>query len=613
MKPSLILRTLPYLRWEQIFYRPLRMAQFRAYGAWSGLTARWRRDDIPAPAPAAGLTDMLREVFDNSFPHLSACDAVSAGRLRDLAEGKFTFLNRPLTISRPDWNQRYDSHLWNYQFHYFGYVVPAARAFVKNDAESSWGRCRELIESWIDEARPGRSDGWDAYPVSVRVVNWLYAYTLVERHEKDQRFLDKWRGSIYRQLDFLSSHMELHLLANHLLENARTLTLGGLFFADDPGGRRWLELGEHRLWREFAEQVLDDGGHYERSPMYHALALAGFLECFALLQAFRRRRNIAWTSHSASDITKKLRAMARFLEVMTWPDGTLALFNDAANTGESRPLPILDTAEKIVGHDLEPQAPVFPETGYYAWFSADDGDRIVVDCGEPAVDYNMAHAHCDILSYELWLRGRPVVVDSGTHGYGGDPFREYCRSTRAHNTVMFDGLEQSEVWGTFRMARRAEIRGAEVRSGEHTWDFRGSYAPYHDKAMRHERSIRRNESGEWLIEDIFDERNPRTRLADSFIHLHPGVRARRSQTTEMAIECEFADSPGDVFLVIEPFGARSLEIIEGAQAPAQGWYFPEFGVAWPAQAIRLQYTASAGQAFGYRMRPASFVYAAPVS
>ena len=28
------------------------------------------------------------------------------------------------------------------------------------------------------------------------------------------------------------------------------------------------------------------------------------------------------------------------------------------------------------------------------------------------------------------------------HGYDGDPYREYVRSTRAHNTVMISGGEQ---------------------------------------------------------------------------------------------------------------------------------------------------------------------------
>ncbi|HZS06215.1 MAG TPA: alginate lyase family protein [Blastocatellia bacterium] len=601
MKLSLLLHTLPHLRWEQVFYRLLRTAQFRAYRALPRLAARWQMTEGRAPEPAAGAVETIREVFESSFAHLNTPLEWHDEKLSSLVAGKFTHLNRTLTIPAPDWNERYEGHLWNYQFHYFGFAVPCARVLVGRGDERAWRRCRELIESWIDGARIGASDGWDAYPVSLRVVNWIYAYALVADREADRKFLGKWRASIYQQLDFLSSHLELHLLANHLLENAKTLVIGGLFFAEDPKGGQWLERGERLLWREFAEQVLEDGGHYERAPMYHALALAAFLECFALLDAHRAKRSIAWGNISPGEIRKKLRAMARFLEAMSYPDGTLALFNDSANTEEARALPLLEAAARVVGSDPEAHSPVFPKTGYYCWFSPDGGERIIVDAGPPAVDYNAAHAHCDLLSYELWLDGRPFIVDSGVHGYGGDRFREYCRSTRAHNTVVFDGREQSEVWGTFRMGRRAEPGAVGVRSDEQTWEFRGSYTPYHDRGTFCERSIRRTDRGQWIFEDLMDELMPYTSCAASFIHLHPDVRARKISDDSLAVECR----AGALTVVIEPFGAKRVRIIEGEDEPIQGWYFPEFGIAKPSQTICFEYLIKEEESFGYKIsRPA---------
>jgi uncharacterized heparinase superfamily protein len=105
---------------------------------------------------------------------------------------------------------------------------------------------------------------------------------------------------------------------------------------------------------------------------------------------------------------------------------------------------------------------IFARAATLPGFSEDANERVVVDAGPPSATYNTAHAHCDLLSYELWLRGRPLFVDSGVHGYDGDKFREYARSTRAHNTVVFDGREQSEVWATFRMGARARVLKAEV-------------------------------------------------------------------------------------------------------------------------------------------------------
>src|SRR5262249_36260406 len=149
----------------------------------------------------------------------------------------------------------------NYQLHYFHFTVPCVRALVERNDERSWRVCPSLIESWIEKARVGRRDGGGAYPPSLRVVDWVYAHTLVIAVCKDLPFLERWRSSIYRQIEFLSHHLEYHLLANHLLKNIKALLIGGLFFER----RDWTARGERLLWREFREQVLEDGGHYERS------------------------------------------------------------------------------------------------------------------------------------------------------------------------------------------------------------------------------------------------------------------------------------------------------------------------------------------------------------
>jgi uncharacterized heparinase superfamily protein len=600
-KAKLIWHTLPHLRWEQVVYRPLRVLQFRAYKILPQLASRWQKLPAKAPEPAAGITETIHEVFENSFVHLNRPLTEFEDRLTELSAGKFTFLNRTLTIVQPDWNKRYDSHLWNYQFHYFNFAPLCARTLIERGDRKTWLHCRRLMESWMDTARIGLSDGWDAYPVSLRTVNWIYTYALLaartDELKSDAAFFQKWRAGIYQQLDFLSHHLEKHLLANHLLENAKTLVIGGLFFADDERGKEWLKAGEQLLWHEFAEQVLEDGGHYERAPMYHAQALAGFLECFALLEAFRTRRSLQWSDADKSAIAAKLRKMAEFLERLSYPDNTLALFNDSANTDETSPQLLLESARRILRGENTGVISVFPQTGYFCWISKDGRERMIVDAGEPSVDYNAAHAHCDLLSYELWLDGKPVIVDSGVHGYGGDRFREYARSTRAHNTVMFDGQEQSEIWGTFRLARRAEVLSVEAASEETTWKFSGAYRPYYDQQMIHERFIGRTTTGEWIIEDALQGDKPRR--AASFIHLHPDVQAKLTDSGAIIIECRREN----LLVTIEAFGIEKAEIIEGAENPIQGWYFPAFGKAVPSKTICLTYHAQPGKLYGYRLRP----------
>lgn len=590
LNPLLLFRTLEHLRWEQLVYRPLRAAQFRLYKRFPGLAVRQVETEADAVTVSAQTIQVIRQVFADAFAHLHTPPADDEQKLSDLQNNRFTFLNRSLTLDSLDWNRRYGNHLWNYQLHYFDFAVWCANALVKRRDAGGWRTCRQLIESWMNTAHVGQSDGWDAYPLSLRVVNWIYAYALVEKNESDE-FLARWRTSIFRQLKFLHRHLEHHLLANHLLKNAKALVIGGLFFEN----KDWLSEGEYLLWREFDEQVLPDGGHYERSPMYHAQTLADFLECYALLiacgHAPRNENNEA-----------KLRAMAGFLEALSQPDGTLALFNDSANTIATRPL--LEAARRIVNWTGEFSAPAFPQSGYYLWQSPHGSEarreKIIVDAGVPSVAYNTAHAHCDLLSYELWLDGHPFIVDSGVHGYGGDRFREYCRSTRAHNTVMFDGREQSEVWSTFRMARRAEAINAEAHGDAETWSFRGSFVRF-DGAVVHERRIHRSAEGEWAIADI--ARQGDVSSADSFVHLHPDVGVIKIGRTA------FLCSHGYKQMLIEAFAdegvAISAQVITGCDAPIQGWHFPDFGIAQPSATIQFHYQVGCGDAFGYRIKAAS--------
>jgi hypothetical protein len=307
---GLTLRTLPYLRWEQVLYRPWRLAQFRLYRALPRLTARWASADKDSPNLSPHFLATFQQVFEQ-WAHLCVPLHEKAVRWAELLDGRVTFLNRTLKLPQPDWNRRYESHLWNYQLHYFEYAVWCARQWSEGGDARYWQRCRDWITSWTAQARPGRSDGWDAYPTSLRIVNWVYAYCLLVNQEAGTEFQARWRASLYRQLEFLSKHLEYHLLANHLLKNVKALVIGGLCFGNDQRAQSWLELGQRLLWRELDEQVLADGGHYERSPMYHAQTLADWVECFALLRACGR------LDRDETVIAEQLRRMAGFLDALS--------------------------------------------------------------------------------------------------------------------------------------------------------------------------------------------------------------------------------------------------------------------------------------------------------
>src|SRR5205085_8722772 len=136
-----------------------------------------------------------------------------------------------------------------------------------------------LQQCWIDENPPAVGVGWEPYPTSLRIVNWI-KWALA-----GNRMNDKAIASLAVQVRFLSQNLEQHLLGNHLLANAKALVFAGLFFEGDEAVS-WLRTGLRLLAREIPEQVLPDGGHFERSPMYHSAILEDMLDLCNVTQTY---------------------------------------------------------------------------------------------------------------------------------------------------------------------------------------------------------------------------------------------------------------------------------------------------------------------------------------
>ncbi|HEX7118532.1 MAG TPA: alginate lyase family protein [Longimicrobiales bacterium] len=563
-------RTARHLRWEQWVYRPVRRIQSRLPAR---VAARCGFDGAVAPALAAAVQSW------------GAGDVEA--RLRradDVVSGTFRFLNHEERLPSIAWDRRPVSHLWSYNLHYFDYALDLAWAWRHTGDARYAARFVELAESWIRGCPAGRGDGWEPYPVSLRTVNWVYA-VLLFGEGLGARPREAILRSAAEQLAFLARRLEYHILANHLLKNVKALVVGGAVFTGREAAR-WRAKGRRLLRRELFEQVLPDGAHYERAPMYHAIALGDLLEVVSLLDA---------AGEPVADAAReRVRRMADAFGVLSRPDGTLHRFNDSANAGAPDRRWLDALARGAVGQGIPAPAGVvaLPDAGFHGFVDPANGARLIVDGGAPGPAYQPGHSHCGALSFELDLGGRPVVVDSGVHGYDGDPFREYARSTRAHNTVMIADREQSEVWGTFRVARRAAVRVVTAEPAGGGYRFAGACTPYHDRSIVHRRVI--EGSGDaWSVTDVVA--GGAGAVIRSFLHLHPDFRVERDGPALVACA-------GDVCVRIEPFGIEALELRRGSREPVQGWYFEEFGSAVPAPAVEMRIRENHGRPFGYRIR-----------
>ena len=565
-------RTLRHLRPEQLAYLPLRRAQARL---------PLPRTGPGEPVDPARATPLVAEVAGWGPGDAEARRA----RADEVRAGVFRFLNHAETLpEQPEWTARRVGHLWSYHLHYFAYAVDLAWAWRMTGDAAYAHRFSALARGWIAATEGGRGDGWEPYALATRAVHWAEALLLFGEG-LDAGTRDAVGRSLWRQLAVLERRLERHLLANHLQRDLQALAVGGLLFGGADAAR-WRRTGARGLWRELDEQVLGDGGHFERSPMYHAVALDDYLRAAALLRAGGEPVPAA--------AEERLRRMTRAFAVLSRPDGILHLFNDAAQ-GEAPGRAELDgLARRVLGEGVPAVEGrlELAETGYFGWAEPGGGTRLLVDCGLPGPVYQPGHAHCDLLSFELDLGGRPVVVDAGVSGYDGDPFRAYARSTRAHNTLAIGGREQSEVWGTFRVGGRAEPVDPVLRADADGAVFEGGCRPWHDRRTIHRRTIE-VERGDLRVTDRVD--GSAGAVLESYLHLHPDFAVRREG------DAWTATRPGQT-VVVEAWGADDVSLHVGERDPVQGWHLPEFGRALPAPALRLRVHANDGRRFGYHIR-----------
>ena len=152
------------------------------------------------------------------------------------------------------------------------------------------------------------------------------------------------------------------------------------------------------------------------------------------------------------------------------------------------------------------------------------------------------------------------------------------------------GRDQYEVWGTFRVARRARVVSASVE-GREPWTFAGAYRPYHDPRAEHARRIV-CEPGVVRVTDTV--RGAGGAPLESWVHLHPDFVAELDGDAVIA-------TAGELKIRVEPFGADGVTLHRGETAPVQGWHCPRFGRALEATAIRIHVAANGGHPFGYRI------------
>jgi uncharacterized heparinase superfamily protein len=414
----------------------------------------------------------------------------------------FRFLNEVNQLSIVGWDNSSLSKLWRYNLHYFDYLRQ------EEQKQEQIGYQQKIIEKWIFENPYGKGTGWEPYPTSIRIINWM------KWHFKTKGLSDEAKLSLWNQVQWLAGRPEYHLLGNHLFINAKALLFACVFFRLDKNSsiyRKSIKI----LRTELNEQFLVDGAHFELSPMYHALAMEDLLDLYQL-------RSSLPSSFPSQEIQEIFNRGMNWFSLMKYNNYELPHFNDCANGIAPTFIDLKDLGIRIGLNQsglVNNKFMHFEQSGFAVF--KDDFIHLIADIGNIGPDYLPGHAHADSLSFELAIKGQRVIVNSGTGEYGISDERLRQRGTSAHSTIELDDLSSSEVWSGFRVAKRATITEVEINDGKNTVDFFAEHDGYIrlSSSPKHKREWKINDG--WL--DIEDEVSGSHNSVQLRYYLHPDI------------------------------------------------------------------------------------------
>lgn len=400
----------------------------------------------------------------------------------------FSFLNISHSFNdKLDWNYDHYGKLWTYNLNYFDFL------FQKNMTSETGLR---LIKDFIKNDSLLKN-GKEAYPISLRGINWV---KFLSENKIKEEIIDK---TLYNHFYILLENLEYHLLGNHLLENAFSLLFGAYYFQKE----KFYFKSKKILISELEEQILNDGGHFELSPMYHQIILYRILDCMQLIKT-NKWKNDELLAHLEESASK----MISWLSEVTFQNGDIPFVNDSIHNIAPSSRELFSYANKLGVNNKKIR---LSDSGYRKY--TNNKFELFVDVGKVGPSYQPGHAHSDTFSFILYVKNKPVFVDTGVSTYEKNQIRQTERETSAHNTIVINNEDQTQVWGGFRVAKRAQVKilkeGVDFVDAEHDG--------YKRLGVSH---FRRFSIDKFLIqiEDII--KNDFNYSQSAYFHLHPSIK-----------------------------------------------------------------------------------------
>lgn len=504
-----------------------------------------------------------------------------------------------------------------------------------------------MVRGWMRENPPGIGINWSSsLEVSIRLIAWSWALMLFRDAEAMTEGL---RRQMLTGIGMHARHIEKYLSLlfspnTHLTGEALGLYYAGTLFPGLDAGAAWRRKGRTILLEQLRKQVLDDGVYFEQSSCYQRYTAEIYLH-FMLLAA--RSADLL-----PRFVGERVQLLIDWLLAVQNPDGSMPRIGDE-DGGWLLPLSVraMNDARGVfavaaavfaradyawaargehaelfwlMGRDglevvsaLKPCPPAqspsrhFPSGGYAVMRASWSGDthQLIFDTGPLGCHYSAGHGHADLLSIQCSAYGVPLLVDSGTGCYTPEPlWRNYFRSTAAHNTADVDSMGQARPLATFTWSARPAARllawtstgGFDYADAAHD-----AFARDGQKLTHRRRVVFLKRRGAWIVIDDFlgsGEHEVNT-------HFQFAPRAELHHRGKWLL----GSGPDGAGLFIRAYAPVRLKeaVFRGCFEPVAGWVSECYGARRPAPLLEFQSRAVWPLRVVYLIVPSRGEYALP--
>ncbi len=495
------------------------------------------------------------------------------------------------------------------------HMVILAKAYrLTNDSRFA-SECFAQWYSWQEQNAYPIGIHWSSsLEVAFRTLSWLWLSFLLSGCEIVPLHFPE---NLLRAFSINGRYIE-HFLSTYTSPNTHLLGEAvGLFFLGTlcprlPRAKHWQMTGWQIILEEARRQVRADGFHFEQSTYYHVYALDFFLH--ARLLAARNKIEIpGWFDLKLLAMLDTLRLISQSGSPPSFGDDDGGRVFDSSRNRREHMLDPLSTGavlfgrgdfkaacgtlreetfwligpdagrrfDKISPTSTAPASGALRESGIYVMIGTDpQPTQLVIDAG-PQGTHNAGHGHADALSIHLSANGHELLCDPGTFEYCGDgKGRAWFRSTRAHNTLSVNGLDQAEPRGPFGWSSLPTTDVDRWILGRNFEVFRGSHNGYTrlQSPVIHERWVVHFKGFGWLIRDVALGSGNHT--IDLAWHLGPKLSLAGNDIS--AVEPASREHVPRLRILMDDAAGWSRQVCEE-------WWSPAYGIKSPAETVHFRY------------------------